>query len=265
MIRRLPVTKMEPAHPDRGRPSTSHMLRASRSTLPPTPRRQVCMKVCFTANLTWNLANFRLNHMLRLRELGIEVHAVAPADGYEKRLIEAGIEFHHWKIERSSLNPLRELKSVRNLLSIYRDVQPDLVHHYTVKALLYGTAAAKLAGVDSIVNSVTGLPYIIISPKKGLGKRLARWVALRWYSWSVSGRRTRVIVQNRDDLAFLESMTSKVGQSATITNGSGVDLERFDFCPLPEHRPPRILFIGRFLREKGIFELMEAARFRTRR
>lgn len=220
------------------------------------------MKICLTANTAWNLAHFRLNHMSTLMDMGIEVHAVAPADGHESKLTDVGIRFHPWKIERRSLNPLQELVSVRRIQKIYNEIKPDLVHHYTVKAVLYGTTAARMAGVDSVVNSVTGLPYIIVSPKQGAAGRFARWMAMRWYGWTMNGDSTRVILQNNDDLDLLESFSCDVRKNSTITNGSGVDLERFQYIPpqvKDDHRV-NILFVGRFLREKGIFELMEAVK-----
>ncbi|MEL7500734.1 MAG: glycosyltransferase family 4 protein [Planctomycetota bacterium] len=220
------------------------------------------MKICLTSNTAWNLAHFRMNHMTALQDMGIEVHAVAPADGYEDRLTDVGIHFHPWKIERRSLNPLKELVSVRRIQKIYSQIKPDLVHHYTVKAVLYGTTAARFAGVPAVVNSVTGLPYIIVSPKTGWTKRLARWVAMRWYGWTVMGKNTHVVLQNHDDLDLLESFAIGVRENATVTNGSGVDLDRFRFArPSGDDKSPvNVLFVGRFLREKGVFELMEAVR-----
>lgn len=195
-------------------------------------------------------------------DMGIEVHAVAPADGHESKLTDVGIRFHPWEIERRSLNPLKELVSVRRIQKIYNEIKPDLVHHYTVKAVLYGTTAARMAGVDSVVNSVTGLPYIIVSPKQGTAGRFARWMAMRWYGWTMNGDSTRVILQNNDDLDLLESFSYDVRKNSTITNGSGVDLKRFQHVP-PQDKDDHcvnILFVGRFLREKGIFELMEAVK-----
>ena len=200
---------------------------------------------------------------MSLLEMGVEVHAVAPPDGTEQKLADIGVTFHPWIIERRSMNPTKELVSIRRLQKIYHKIKPDLVHHYTVKAVLYGTAAARLCGIKGIVNSVTGLPYIIVSPKKGILKRMARWVAMRWYGWAVSGKRTATILQNQDDLALLSSFAPKVAANAIVTNGSGVDLERFAEQPKQarfSNSPVNVLFVGRFLKEKGVFELMDAVR-----
>lgn len=200
---------------------------------------------------------------MALLEMGVEVHAIAPPDGTEEKLAELGVKFHPWFIERRSMNPTKELVSIRRLQKIYREIKPDIVHHYTVKAVLYGTVAARMCGIKGIVNSVTGLPYIVVSPKKGIVKRMARWVAMRWYGWAVSGERTATILQNQDDLELLTSFAPKVVENAIVTNGSGVDLERFAEQPKQarfSNSPVKVLFVGRFLKEKGVFELMDAVR-----
>lgn len=221
------------------------------------------MIICLTSNTAWNLTHFRLKHIMALLDMGVEVHAVAPPDGTEDKLAELGVKFHPWIIERRSMNPTKEMVSIRRLQKIYQEIKPDLVHHYTVKAVLYGTAAARLCGIKGIVNSVTGLPYIIVSPKKGILKRMARWVAMRWYGWAVSGKHNATILQNQDDLELLSSFAPKVKNNAIVTNGSGVDLERFSEQPKRDRfseSPVNVLFVGRFLKEKGVFELMESVR-----
>lgn len=218
------------------------------------------MKVCIVANKAWNLTNFRMNLIYKLLDFGLNVHAVAPADGYEKKIIQEGIPFHNWDIQRESLNPFRELQSIRSIRRIYKDVSPDLVHHFTVKALLYGTAAAKSLGINAVVNSVTGMPLILISPKKRVHKKLAGWLSMKWYGWSVSGNSTHVLFQNEDDLSLLEPFAPDIRKNSSITNGSGVPLDRFRYAAAPNNDPPNIVFVGRLIREKGIFELMSAAR-----
>lgn len=224
---------------------------------------RLIMKICLISNTAWNLTHFRMKHILALLDMGIEVHAIAPPDGNEQKLADLGVKFHPWIIERRSLNPMKELVSIRRLQKIYNQIKPDLVHHYTVKAVLYGTAAARLCGIQAIVNSVTGLPYIIVSPKKGILKRLARWVAMRWYGWAVTGKQTATVLQNQDDLELLESFAPGVKQNAIVTNGSGVDLEHYAEKPKKtrfRRSPVNVLFVGRFLKEKGVFELMDAVR-----
>ena len=143
---------------------------------------------------------------------------------------------------------------------IYRRVQPDLIQHFTVKAVLYGTTAAWVLRFRAVANSVTGLPFIIVSDKRSWQGRFARWVAMKWYGWSVTDPRSHPIVQNQDDLETLASFAPSILDNHTMTRGSGVDLERFQYSPPPENDVPIVLFVGRLLKEKGIFELMDAVR-----
>ena len=92
---------------------------------------------------------------------------------------------------------------------------------------------------------------------------MARWFAMRWYGWAVSGKQNATILQNQDDLELLTSFAPKVAENAILTNGSGVDLERFAEQPKQAsyaNSPVKVLFVGRFLKEKGVFELMDAVR-----
>jgi glycosyltransferase involved in cell wall biosynthesis len=147
------------------------------------------------------------------------------------------------------------------LRRIYVAERPDLVHHFTIKAILYGTLAAKWSGVPRVVNSVTGLGYIFLSDR--LPVRAIRPLLRTWYSRSVAAPGVRSIFQNADDLAQLSMGRPIVSAYATLANGSGVDIERFvpdvDTAGSEEKRPC-VLFAGRLIREKGIHEFVQAAR-----
>ena len=217
------------------------------------------MKTLLVANTSWYLYNFRTGLARRLQEPGCEVIAVAPRDEYVARLQAEGIRWVEWKIDRAGMRPDRELSAVRRLVRIYRDEQPDYVHHFTIKSILYGTLAARIAGISRIVNSVTGLGHVFVS--KRIAARLARPFIRRWYVWAITTRGVRTMFQNHDDLETLAASAPALRVNAVVTRGSGVDLERFR--PKPRHGQRselRVLFAGRLIAEKGIGEFVEAAR-----
>jgi len=114
-------------------------------------------KLLLVANTSWYLYNFRLPLLRDLRQSGYEVAVVAPNDSYTELLTAEGFKVHPWLLSRRSINPLLELRSLIDLLRIYQREQPDLVHHFTIKACLYGTLAAKGGRVYRVVNAVTVL------------------------------------------------------------------------------------------------------------
>jgi glycosyltransferase involved in cell wall biosynthesis len=193
-------------------------------------------------------------------EKQIEVGIVCPFDKYVSELEQLGARWIDWPLNRRSMSPLAEAAAVRLLRRIYVAERPDLIHHFTVKPILYGTLAAKRADVPRIVNSVTGLGYAFTIPNV-----LPRWIQFileYWYSWSVAGPGVRSIYQNTDDVAHLSAMRPLTSAYASLANGSGVDIQRFapdiDATDSPRKRPC-VLFAGRLLYGKGIREFVQAA------
>ena len=227
-----------------------------------TSQSRAAEKILLVANTGWYLFNFRRSLVRELAGQGFEVLVVCPRDEYVDRLKkEVGVRWIEWRIDRASMNPLGNIAAVMSLAQIYRRESPDLVHHFTIKAILYGTLAAKLAKIDTIVNSVTGLGHVFLSRR--LVARLVRPAIRRWYVWSLTTDGVRAVFQNRDDLMTLAQKTPKLAEQAILTRGSGVDLQRF--AP-PDARPSGIngqkyaLFAGRLIHEKGIREFVEASR-----
>ncbi|MFA7482297.1 MAG: glycosyltransferase family 4 protein [Vulcanimicrobiota bacterium] len=220
-------------------------------------------KILLVANTGWYLFNFRLPLARRLRDEGFEVVLVSPDDSYVKRLTSEGFEHRALsKLSRRGMNPIFELFALWELIRLYWREKPRAVHHFTIKCVLYGTIAAKLTGVKSVVNAVTGLGHIF------LGKRavtravrpLVRWL----YRKILKARRGLVVFQNPDDLETFIENGLVAPEKTVIIRSSGVCLKRF--CPRPgtpdthADHVTTVLFVGRLIREKGIYDFVEAAR-----
>lgn len=177
-----------------------------------------------------------------------------------RSVIEAeGFVFHPLEIDRGGTNPLRDGKTLRALGAVYRRVKPDLVHHVTIKPVLYGGICARFLGIPA-VHAVSGLGYVFIQNQgDGRAKLVLRHVLERVYRFVFSAKRARVIFQNSSDRAqFVER--GLVAQSKTrLVPGSGVDPNRFRATPLPEG-PPILLLPARLLFDKGLQEFVDAAR-----
>ena len=216
-------------------------------------------KVLLVANTSWYLYNFRLPLLQDLRAAGYEVAAVAPHDSYTPLLEQEGFTVHPWLLARRSINPLRELKAIVDLWRVYRREQPALVHHFTIKACLYGTLAAKGARVYRVVNAVTGLGHVFLGTRKRT--RLLRRALRPLYRAVFSARRGTVVFQNADDQERLIALGITDGERARLIRGSGVDIERFqpaDDSAGRFHEPLQLLFPSRLLREKGIQDVLQA-------
>lgn len=213
------------------------------------------MKIVLFANTDWYLYNFRLPLAQALRTAGHEVVLVSPPGAFVQQLQAAGFPWIGCPLDRRSTNPLGESRVVGRLVRIYRQVKPDLVHHFTLKSVVYGSWAARLARVPHVVNAVTGLGHVFANDDGRAGwlqpiLRLLCKTALH---------RTAVIFQNPDDQrAFLDLGVADPADTHVIL-GSGVDMAQFDYHPEPEGEP-LVILASRMLREKGIQEFVEAAR-----
>jgi len=210
------------------------------------------------ANTDWYLYNFRLPLARALRAAGYRVHLVSPSGEYASRLSSDGFDWHAFDFARQGLNPFSEAATLARLTTLYRRIRPTHCHHFTVKCVLYGSLAARLAGAARTINAVTGLGHVFLSRSRRIG--LLRRPILRLYRLCL--RDTDVIFQNDDDRRAFAA-AGVLGQARVhVIRGSGVDVERFR--PDPARRfdrtPVSILFASRLLWEKGLDELIEAAR-----
>ena len=212
------------------------------------------MKILLFANTDWYLYNFRLALIQALRERGDEVVLVSPDGPYGPRMQEMGIRWLRFPLARRRLNPLAEIRTIVRLLKLYRQENPDLVHQFTVKCVLYGSLTCRLLGIRSVVNSVTGLGYIFM---EGNGRRWLRGLIKLFYRLVL--RPTWVIFQNPDDRTIFLKNRLTDPQRAALIRGSGVDVRLFS--PQPESPGlPLIILPARLLWDKGVGEFVEAAR-----
>lgn len=218
-----------------------------------------------TARLLYlvNIPRFFMSHRLALalaaRAAGHEVHVATASHDRENvdRIRATGLTWHGLPLQQHGTNPLLELGALGRILALYRELRPDLAHHVTVKALLYGNLAARLGGVPAVVNTVSGLGYVFSSQDRR--SRLLRGAVSQGYRLLLRHPNACTIFQNPDDREhFVQGGLVRADQTQVI-RGSGVDVTHF--APRPEPGGiPRVLFVGRLLWQKGLAAFVAAAR-----
>jgi glycosyltransferase involved in cell wall biosynthesis len=204
-----------------------------------------------------SLINFRGPLLRRLVAEGHTVVACAPdaSPELQRNLAALGVTYRHVPIQRAGMNPLRDVATLRALVAIYREIQPDLVLSYTIKPVIYGSLAARIANVPHVCSMVTGLGY---SFGTATWKQRALNPVVRRLFRAALARNAVVFFQNPDDLALFVDQRLATARQAVLVNGSGVDLQHYATAPLPN--VPSFLLITRLLWEKGVGEYVEAAR-----
>lgn len=207
-----------------------------------------------------NAPEFFLSHRLPLAKAlsskGYDVH-VASSDGKQvKEIVGYGFSHHTVSFVRSGQNPVRELNTLFELFALLRKLKPDLVHLITIKPVLYGGLAARLAGVDRVVFAVSGLGTVFIA--SSLTAKVRRWLVKKLYAAAFNQKKLAVIFQNPDDRDALLSIGALDCSDARMIRGSGVDVSKFPCVPECEGIPV-VVMAARLLRDKGVFEFVQAA------
>lgn len=189
-----------------------------------------------------------------------EVIILAPEHQDHSALTAQGYAVRVYKISRKGLNPITELKTFLDLFQHYLELKPDVVHHFTIKPVIYGSIAARMAYIPRVVNSITGLGYVFTG--KGLLPRLLRPIIQRLYRRAFKPDNVQVIFQNSDDRQlFIKRKLVRLTQAHVIP-GSGVDVDKFYPKPEPQSPPApfKVVLPARMLWDKGIGEFVDAAR-----
>lgn len=213
------------------------------------------MKILFFANTEWYLYNFRLSLAEALREKEYRVVFLSPPGEYGERLKAKGFQWLPFPLSRRGTNPLFELLTIWRISRLYKRERPRLVHHFTIKCVLYGSLAARWVGVKGVVNSITGLGYVFIDER--LPARLIRFLVKGFYRLALKG--TRVIFQNPDDQDLFLKLGLVRLEQCDLIRGSGVDTKRF----FPRKKPEGlsvVMLVSRMLWDKGIGEFVSAAK-----
>ncbi len=217
-------------------------------------------KVLLLANTDWYLYNFRRALANALEDCGVDVVLVCPPGRFVPLLEMAGFRVRCFPLERRSVAPWSQWQPVAALASIYKEERPDLVHHFTVKCVLLGSLAARLARVPAIVNAVAGLGFVFSS--SAAYARLLRPAVEAALRLALSGERQRLIVQNEVDRDLLVGRRLVDARRARLIRGSGVNVRRFRPASGPARRRGalRVLLATRLLWDKGVGLFAEAAR-----
>ncbi len=137
-------------------------------------------------------------------------------------------------------------------------IQPDIVHLVTIKPVIYGSLAARAARIPAVVAAVSGLGYAFID--QHLEAKMLRKLIGTLYRQAFRHKNLRVIFQNDDDRTTLLDLNALKENQSILIHGSGVDLTHYPYHIEPNATPQVVVMASRLLRDKGVFEYVEAAK-----
>ena len=218
------------------------------------------LKVVLLANTGWYFYNFRLSLIKYLKKKDFEIHLICPFDSYTPKIIEKGIYIHKWNLKSSSTNLLKEINSIISLYKIYRSINPDIVHHFTIKSVLYGTLISNICRTKYVFNSITGLGTVFLSNK--LKDKFINFFIIPIYKLIIKTSKSNLIFQNKWDLNYFIKLNIASKHNSFLIRGSGINTKYFRDNKISKNFPKnkywQLLFPARLIPEKGINELIIA-------
>ncbi|MBO7194486.1 MAG: glycosyltransferase family 4 protein [Alistipes sp.] len=204
---------------------------------------------------------FFLSHRLPVAtaalEAGYDVTIVSEDTGVSHKIREAGLKTINLPINKAGTNMKDEVKTLFFLYKLFRREKPDIVHLVGLKTMLWGSIACRLAGVKAMVSAVCGLG--VLFDEKHAQSFMTQAI-LKVMRITHHKKRLRVIFQNNDDKGIFQDAKIVNDNQCAFTNGSGINLQNYDYTPEPTDGPVKIIFTARMVEDKGTLVLIEAAK-----
>lgn len=220
-------------------------------------------RILLIANSSFTIFNFRSELIAKLKELNCEIHIACPEPNSNDHQVEIkswlkkmNIQYHQLKIDRSTMNPISNLSLILKIIKIMKDAKPHIVLSYTIKTNIYTLLASSFFKKIKVFPNITGLGYIFIN--NDVITKLVRLIVNFQYRIALKFSES-VFFQNYDDINTFKANKLLNGVKVKKINGSGVNLKKFSSSKVNKDKFS-FIFVGRLLRDKGIYEYIDAAR-----
>lgn len=199
------------------------------------------------------------------KDQGFDTYLMAPKDERSLAYCEReNCKLLEIDIERN-ISPVKDLKTIFQIVKIFKKVKPDIINFGTPKISLLGLLAARYCGIEKRIFTCRGFRF---EHEQGFLK----WLLKRSDTvTSICSNKIICISPSVRDLGVEENIMSK-NKCVVINKGSsnGIDLKKFDPSLVSKDSKQRLKqqlnitesdfvygFLGRIIDRKGINELYE--------
>ena len=208
------------------------------------------MKILIATNHSYMFYRFRKELVETLMQEH-EVILSTPFVGHVDNLKAMGLRCINTEIDRRSINPFKDMKLLKTYRKMLDDIQPDLVITYSIKPNIYMGSACKAKGIPYVTN-VQGLGTAFEKPV------LSSVVSVMYRS-ALQKAKT-VFFENEENAQFFLHQNIISAQQMKVLPGAGINLDEYPYVPMQDDGVCRFLFVGRIMKEKGVYEFFTAAK-----
>lgn len=215
------------------------------------------MKIAVISAHTSSLFWFRMDMMKEFIDNGHTVVALGPESeaDWKGKFEEYNIDYRQINVDRNGINPLKDLRTFKDLHKFMKKERPDKVFVYQAKTVVYASIAARINGISEVYPLIAGLGSIFRGT--GFKNKIVKTI-MKIEFWAACKCSKKVFFQNHDDKNEFIQNGLLNDDKIVIINGSGVNLDKFKPTSFPEE--PAFLFIGRLIKDKGVIEYLKACK-----
>ena len=195
--------------------------------------------------------------MKEFKNKGYNVYALGNEDEgkWIDKFADNGIIYQQIDVNRNGVNPFQDKKTLNLLKKMLKVIQPEKIFTYQAKTIIYGTLAANSLGITEVYPLIAGMGSVFLS--NNMQSRIVRVIMVNLYRNSMK-KCPAVFFQNHDDEEIFRKYGIIKNQKVVMIHGSGVNIDKFAPQPIPDK--PAFLCISRLIRDKGVYEYLEACR-----
>ncbi len=216
-------------------------------------------------NLTedWFFVSHFLSRALDVKKAGYDVYITCNEKKHRKYIEENGIKFFNLPLDRRGINPIYEFYIILKYYFIFKKLRPDIIHNVGPKPIIYGSIAAKLARIKSVINAPIGMGFVFTS--SSMKAKLLRKILIFLFTLTLNkhhgrNKKNRVIFENSDDMNYFVKSKIVNKNEAILIRGAGVEIDNKLIKRRKKNKIPTISLVARMLEDKGIYEYVEAAK-----
>jgi glycosyltransferase involved in cell wall biosynthesis len=213
-------------------------------------------KLIFFITEDWYFCSHRLQLAVEAKLRGFDVAVITRVNKDRETIENSGIRVIPIRLKRRSANIISEMSVFFNLVKIYLNERPDIIHNVAIKPVIYGSLAALVSRVPCVVNALGGMGYLFVSNKKST--HILKKIIVSAFRILLDSDRSKLILQNPDDRTLMIQSGMVKAERVALIRGAGVDTELFGMSTEPQG-VVTVILASRMLWNKGVGEFVEAA------
>ena len=216
-------------------------------------------------NLTedWFFKSHFLSRAIDAKNSGYDVFITCNESNNRKFIEQRGIKFISSSLNRRSINPFYELYVLIKYFFIFKKINPDIVHNVGPKPIIYGSIAARINNIKSVINAPIGMGFVFSS--ESIKAKFLKLILLFLLKHTLNthhgkDKKNRVIFENSDDMNFFLKRKIVKYNDSNLIRGAGVEIDKELIKNKKKNDIPTVALVARMLEDKGIYEFVEAAK-----